>query len=83
MVNDDKVTEVDEEKETVVIDEKEENETIETIETIEEIEGSLLLGQDINLSEPTIFIIQLTVLLLFSMMILGFVIKKLLQFVKG
>jgi len=53
------------------------------VSEIEVLETLTLMHNGIDLSANTAFIIQLTIILLFSTMILGFAIKKLLQVVKG
>lgn len=50
---------------------------------VEILERLTLINSDIDLSDNISFIIQLTVISLFSMMLMGFAIKKLMQVIKG
>lgn len=53
------------------------------LDPVTEIENLTLLNNDVDISNNVSFVIQITIILLFSTMILGFAIKKLMQVIKG
>jgi len=72
------------EEEIEVLEEKIEVSSLENMEEqIEIIEKLSLINHDLDLSNPISFVVQLVTICMFSTMIIGFAVKKLLQIVKG